>query len=153
MRLITFLILILCFSCFNPSVSQASGPFFTMKRTACYGTCPQYLISIYDNGKITYEGILFVDRIGCFSSFMVKEKIDSIKYFLNEMDFFSLQEEYISPMTDIPSVITEVNIDGKTHKVIDRLEGPKSLKKCYKLIDNMIESISTWAACTSLTTE
>ena len=46
-----------------------------------------------------------------------------------------------------------MNLDGKTHKVIDRLEGPKSLKKCHKLIDNMIESISSWSECRSLTTE
>lgn len=135
-------------SCFNPSVLQEETFFFSMQRTACYGTCPQYTVSIYDNGKITYNGKLFVDKIGCFSSFISDKELGSIKDFLDQIDFLSLEKEYISSMTDIPSIITEMHVQGQTHKVIDRLEGPESLKKCYKLIDSVIESVSNWSDCT-----
>ena len=39
-----------------------------MKRTPCYGECPQYEIIIYESGLIEYNGILFVQNIGCFKS-------------------------------------------------------------------------------------
>ena len=64
MRLIIFLSIVFFISCFNPRILQTEEPFFSMQRTACYGTCPQYRISIYHHGKITYNGKLFVDKIG-----------------------------------------------------------------------------------------
>ena len=34
-----------------------------MQRTACYGTCPQYEVRIYESGIIEYEGKMFVEKI------------------------------------------------------------------------------------------
>ena len=90
MRLIIFLSILFLFSCFNPLLLQHEEPFFTMQRTACYGTCPQYTVSIYHNGKITYNGDLFVDKIGCFSSFISEQEVAAIKFLLDDIDFFSV---------------------------------------------------------------
>jgi len=150
MRLIIFLSINFFISCFNPNILQQEEPFFSMQRTACYGTCPQYTVSVYHHGKITYNGKLFVDKIGCFSSFISDHEVTTIKLVLDEIDFFSLEKEYISSMTDIPSVVTEIYLDGKRHKVIDRLEAPKSLRTCYLVIDSIIESIQNWSDCESL---
>ena len=153
MRLIIFLSIVFFISCFNPRILQTEEPFFSMQRTACYGTCPQYRISIYHHGKITYNGKLFVDKIGCFSSFISDNEVNAIKLLLDDIDFFSLEKEYISSMTDIPSVVTEIYLDGKRHKVVDRLEGPKSLKKCYLVIDSVIDAIENWSDCDLLMIE
>ena len=153
MRLIIFLSIVFFTSCFNPHILQQEEPFFRMQRTACYGTCPQYTVSIYNHGKITYNGKLFVDKIGCFSAFISEDEVTAIKLLIEGIDFFSLEQEYISPITDIPSVVTEVYLDGKRHKVIDRLEGPKSLKKCYLEIDSVINSIQRWSDCELLMIE
>lgn len=153
MRLIIFISIIFFISCLNPAVLHKEEPFINMQRTGCYGTCPQYTVSIYNNGKIIYNGKLFVDKIGCFSSVISRKQVAAIKLFLHETDFFSFQNEYLSSMTDIPSVITEIYLEGKTHKVIDRLEGPKSLKECHKLIDAVTESIKNWSDCELLIKE
>ncbi|MAQ70453.1 MAG: hypothetical protein CMD23_05100 [Flavobacteriales bacterium] len=153
MRFIIIISIIFFSSCFNPNILQQDEPFFRMQRTACYGTCPQYTVSIYNHGKITYNGKFFVDKIGCFSSFISDDEVTAIKLLLDDIDFFSLDKEYISPMTDIPSVVTDIYLAGKRHKVVDRLEGPKSLKKCYLIIDSIIDSIQDWSACESLMIE
>ena len=147
MRLFTLVLIIFFTSCFSPTLLESSKPFLVMKRTACYGTCPQYMISIYNDGLIIYNGKLFVDRIGCFSSVISMNQMDSIKMLLNDIEFFSLKEEYLSPITDVPSVILEINIDGKSHKVVDRIEGPDELKQCYIFIDSIAESVSNWSDC------
>ena len=147
MRFFILVLIVFFTSCFTPNLLETSEPFLVMKRTACYGTCPQYKISIYNDGLIMYNGTLFVDRIGCFSSMISMNQVDSIKSLLNDIDFFSLNEEYLSPITDVPSVILELNIDGKSHTVVDRIEGPNQLKKCYILIDNITESVSNWSDC------
>ena len=155
MRLyIAIIVLILFFSgCFNQYSEINSNnkdlllPLVSMKRTACHGTCPQYTISIYETGLIKYEGKLFVEKIGCFYGSISKVMINDIKSNLDSIRFFSFNNEYNAPMTDVPSVILEVNISSKNHKVVDRFNGPKELKLFEKFIDNIEESVSKWNDC------
>ena len=76
--------LLICFSCVSPNkltISKLDLPFITMRRTACFGTCPQYTISIYDDGTINYEGKLFV-------SFMNRSKsCDSREIYVADINF------------------------------------------------------------------
>jgi len=139
--------ILLLFSCAQINVRQSSEPLIVMQRTACYGQCPQYKVSVYRNGTISYEGKLFVDKIGCFSATIPLNKVKKIKSVLEELDFFILDSLYKAPMTDIPSVITEVVINNKKHKVIDEYKGPKELKNLYYLIDSITDSVSDWTDC------
>ena len=120
-------------SCLLPSnLPIDSAPLITMKRTPCYGECPQYMISFYESGIVVYNGVRFVQNIGCFKSNINSQQINYIKLLLEEIQFFDLDEEYISEVTDIPSIITEVFINGNRHRVTDRLQAPKKLKNVYK---------------------
>ena len=132
----------------NKKVNQ--DPLIIMQRTACYGTCPQYDISIYANGLIRYNGKAFVDRLSCFQAVLNSSIIIDITLYLESINFFQLDTAYISAITDIPSVITEVNFNNKTHKVVDRLNGPKELKKIYSLIDSVYASVLKWEKCKNL---
>lgn len=122
-------------------------PIVKMKRSACYGTCPQYTVTIYEDGLIVYNGVRFVKRIGCFFSHLESDQVEVIISQIKSMSFFELKNIYLSPVTDIPSVITEVCLDGKSHKVVDRLEGPENLKNFYTQLDSLIDSIPTWKVC------
>ena len=135
-------------SCLFPSqISSESTPLIFMKRTPCYGECPQYEIVIYESGLIEYNGILFVQNIGCFKSKIDNKKIKSLKLLLDRIQFFDLDEAYISKITDIPSVIIEVSINEKKHRVTDRLNAPKKLKNLYKELDLIVDSVKTWEDC------
>ena len=122
-------------------------PLIKMKRTACYGRCPQYEISIYNNGLIKYNGKAFVDRLSCFQAVLNANIIMEIKLHLESINFFQLDTAYISAVTDIPSVITEVNFDNKRHRIVDRLNGPRELKKIYSLIDSVYANVPEWEKC------
>ena len=124
---------LLVLSCSQINLRQSAEPFIFMKRTACYGTCPQYTVSIYKNGVIHYEGKLFVDKIGCFSSNIPMKQVKNLELALKQIDFFSLESVYQAPMTDVPSVITKVVLDNQEHKVIDQFQGPKELRYVFKL--------------------
>ena len=149
MKLGSFLLLF----CFIVSCSLSNNfypeptPLITMKRTPCYGECPQYMISIYESGVVIYNGVRFVPKIGCFQSNVSTENINYIKLLLDEIQFFDLEEEYISNITDIPSIITEVFMNGKRHRVVDRLKAPKKLKNLYTALDLIVDKIPTWKEC------
>tara|TARA_B100000902_G_C27176446_1_gene846609 strand:- start:370 stop:840 length:471 start_codon:yes stop_codon:yes gene_type:complete len=139
------------FSCLLPgNLSRDSTPLITMKRTPCYGECPQYMINIYESGLLVYHGFRFVSNIGCVQSNISSKQINYIKLLLDEIQFFDLDEEYISDITDIPSVITEVFIHGNRHRVVDRLKAPKKLKNLYRELDLIVDTISNWEACDEL---
>ena len=144
-----FFLIISCYQ--NQIISnniQQISPLISMQRTACYGTCPQYTITIYNDGLIRYEGKMFVDKQGCFYSKVSQEMIDKIILKLHEINFFSFKNEYSALMTDVPSVILEVNINVQNHKVIDRFNGPKELKEIQNFIDFISNSITDWDFCT-----
>lgn len=132
-------------SCSEIHYQQSAKPFISMQRTACYGTCPQYTVSIYKNGVVNYEGKLFVDKMGFFSSKIPLSQVKNLELLLEEIDFFSLESIYPAPMTDVPSVITKVRVKNKVHKVVDQFQGPKELKKIYHLVDSIIDSTDNWS--------
>ncbi len=122
-------------------------PLVIMTRTACYGTCPQYTISIYDNGLIQYDGKLFVDKKGCFYAKISQSFIDRLITKITTIDFFDLNINYDAPMTDLPSVIVEVNLASNHHKITDRFSGPEKLKELQIFIDSISNSVIEWQLC------
>ena len=150
MRLfVIFLVFFFCYCSQKhiPINDSSVLPFLVMKRTACYGTCPQYKITIYHHGLVRYEGKMFVDKIGCFEAMLSDRLIHEIKLKLYNVNFFELQQEYDSHITDVPSTILNINLDGRKHEVIDRFNGPVSLKDLHRLIDNHVDSVIKWNSC------
>jgi len=147
MRLYIILLILSLFACSQKHIHLNSSPLLVMKRTACYGTCPQYTITIYNDGLVRYDGKMFVDKIGCFKSTLSKKIISDIKLELNNVNFLAFQNEYDTHVTDVPSVIVKIYLEGKTHEVIDRFNGPLELKRIHKFIDNIVDSIQVWNQC------
>jgi hypothetical protein len=56
----------------------------TMKRTACYGTCPVYTATLSVNGKAKYEGIKHVERIGKYSGELFLIEYGKLCYLIDE---------------------------------------------------------------------
>ncbi len=116
-----------------------TDPWLYYERTACFGTCPVYKFTLNHDGKCTYEGINFVDRIGFYrgtvdgnAAFM------RIREVAEQLDYFALQESYDDSLVmDLPSYYTL--IDGKG--VLKRMGGP-NLKALYDVIDEVIEEVN-----------
>src|SRR3989304_2779393 len=66
--------------------------FLKMQRTPCYGKCPNYVVEIFNNGKVSYLGKMFVDYIGQHEATISKSDIDLIKAKINEINFFELKD-------------------------------------------------------------
>jgi len=118
--------------------SNIDIPFFSMKRTPCYGKCPTYNISFFSDGKIIYEGKKFVTNEGKYLGQLNIKTVALIQDKIRQVDFFNLDSVYDARISDLPSVILEVNMDGSNHKVIDRYKGPIKLREFEKYIDSFI---------------
>ncbi|MDP6908685.1 MAG: DUF6438 domain-containing protein [Flavobacteriales bacterium] len=111
----------------------------SIQRTACYGQCPMYKTTYMNNGQVTYVGKRFVEKIGTYSALLDTDEINSIKEMVEEYNYFELDSLYPTPISDFPSCITEVQINGKHKRVIDRRNPPEDLKSFEKFLDSLIE--------------
>lgn len=136
---ILFTILIACKSQEkNTLVASTPSLFIKMQKTACYGTCPVYVVEIFSDGTVNFLGKQFVENIGKYTSKLSADDISILKSKILTIDFFNLQDTYDSEITDFPSCITEVILEGKTKKITNRHGGPAELKTLEKLIEEKV---------------
>src|SRR2546430_1156203 len=57
---------------------QVKEVIITLKRTVCYGTCPDYELTIYGNGTVVYEGYRYVAVTGRHSSSIPHERVKQL---------------------------------------------------------------------------
>lgn len=109
--------------------------FITMERTPCLGMCPSYLIQIFNTGRVEYEGRTFAKKEGKYTKTLSDAALEEITNKIKDIDFFNLEDKYDKLVTDIPSCIISVHLDGKKKKILDRYNGPQGLRNLEKLID------------------
>lgn len=108
-----------------PDTTPASAePVITLERTACFGRCPVYRLSISAAGVVRYEGKAHVEHLGPAQDTIPPARVDSLVGELDRLGYFGLAEEYVadSPAcgrysTDSPAVTTSVTVDGRRKQV------------------------------------
>jgi hypothetical protein len=108
-----------------------AGPdsvYFSMERTACFGSCPSYKVTIDKDGNAVYEGRRFAPREGRFvgkvDAVTMKELYDKAV----AVGFFGMEDKYDRAVTDLPSTIIRVHAQGKDKQVIGRVGPPQGFK-------------------------
>lgn len=115
--------------------------FASIERTPCFGRCPTYSVKIYKSGYVIYEGIRFVDKLGTYSTRISEREIQAIINKANEIGYFELNEVYDSPVTDLPSTITYLSVNGQKKRIKDRVSGPEKLREYEKIFDGIFENL------------
>lgn len=117
-----------------------------LQRTACFGRCPIYTLSIYKGGYATYLGEKWVEREGSYQAIVSDELIQKILAKAKAINYFKLKDQYDNEyVTDLPSTITTIRADDQLKVVANRYEGPEKLNEFEKYIDETAESIQ-WQA-------
>jgi hypothetical protein len=116
----------------------------TLERTACFGTCPVYSLTIQGEGTVMYEGKDFVEVKGEAETTISQDQIDELISEFEKVDYFSLEDSYTErTITDAPTVITSISISGKT-KTIEHYHGdfsaPEKLRELEDRIDEIVDS-------------
>ena len=105
-----------------------------LQKTACFGNCPEYKITIFNNGDVKYNGIRNVDVIGKRSLSINKKEIRKIISYAKKINFFIMQDEYTEKITDLPTTYIQIN----NKKVTDYMGAPIQLKNIEDMIEDLI---------------
>lgn len=111
----------------------------SIERTACYGQCPMYKATFFDNGEVQYVGKRFVENIGTYKTLLSAEDVLDIKKKITESDYFGLDSLYPTPIADFPSCITEASLNGNTKRVVDRRNPPDNLLGFERFLDSLLK--------------
>ncbi|MEO8801259.1 MAG: DUF6438 domain-containing protein [Polyangiaceae bacterium] len=127
----------------------SNAPFsLRFERTACFGTCPQYVVKVDNVGKVTFASRLsrggrgsWVD--GCATKDIGQKGVVALQDALHQAAFFDLKSEYAGGPTDSPWAYTTVDSGNKTHTVKHYSAAPmkadekKRLEKLEGAIDHL----------------
>lgn len=117
-----------------------------IQRTACFGRCPIYTLTVYMSGFAIYNGIEWVDQKGKFYTLGDKEKIRKLLKKAEEIGFFEMEDKYDSEyVTDLPSAIVTLRKDDVVKQVVNRYEGPEILIELEMYFDKLYEN-TEWKA-------
>jgi hypothetical protein len=119
-----------------------SDVIITLERTACYGECPVYKLTISGDGNVVYEGERFVKSSGTQKYQISQDKVKELVDEFHRTNYFTLNDSYSDGVTDFPSAITSITVNGTT-KTIDDYQGaqaPKELRELEDKIDEIANS-------------
>lgn len=123
----------------------------SLERTACFGFCPVYQVSVENNGAVTYIGEMFVAVEGEQRAQISQDLVRELAGELEEIDFFSLQDQYTDMgATDMPSAILTLRVNGQTKRVVHYhgdFSAPEELTRLELLIDE-ITNTAQWTEAT-----
>jgi hypothetical protein len=120
-----------------PEVKKWASVKITLRRTSCLGACPAYEVQIDGDGRVTFqqESPVRQERHRQIS----REALANLLEVFRQADYFSLDREYLSTVTDWPTCITSISIDGRSMSVRDyagvSVGMPASVRKVENAID------------------
>ena len=123
----------------------------TMERTACFGYCPTYRLTIHGNGQVTYEGIAYVATKGTKTIQLSPEQVQSLIAQFEQANFFQLKDSYAVDVTDLPGTRTSITLNGRSKEIwhygsvgdsnLDN--APSALSNLERAIDQAV-NVSQW---------
>lgn len=125
-------------------VPQELGPdsvYFMIERTACYGTCPVYRLTIYQDGTATYEGRRFAKREGLYSGKVDAALMKALTDAAEEKGIYGMDDVYDKPVTDLPSVIIRVHPDHRDKRVVGRVGAPQAFRDLAQEVEALLADV------------
>jgi hypothetical protein len=114
---------------------------FTLERTACFGTCPVYQLTITGDGTVVYEGRDFVKVKGRQTSSISTAQVQELVAAFERANFLVLTDYMEQKVTDLPYAITSLTLGGKT-KTVNHYYGDNSAPQQLTALESKIDEIT-----------
>ena len=130
------------------TISEKPEEIINMRKTACFGTCPVYTLSVFSDHTLVFNGKKYTSKLGLHEKTLLEADFNRLISNFNSSDFMTLDEDYPTNVSDVPSTIIIYNKGGETKSVRSRSNGPESFKELAKQLDDIANS-ENWKDLTS----
>ncbi|MEN0046913.1 MAG: DUF6438 domain-containing protein [Bacteroidota bacterium] len=114
-----------------------------MSKGPCYGRCPVYDFTIYDNGIMTYEGKRFTEREGLYIKKMSESDLKELKSLLQAANLRQFRDAYRARVPDLQSVSITYHMDDYMKTIIGKDGRPEKVMEVQGELEKYAES-SDW---------
>jgi len=112
-----------------------------LSRTACFGTCPVYTVTVHPDGTVIFEGGRFVKAKGRHRAHLSRAKLAALRRAIRHAGFFALHDDYTRRMrTDAPSATLTVRL-GHRRKTVDHYYGDTTAPKALTALEDAVDRI------------
>lgn len=131
-----------------PAPTGAHVLLASLSRTACYGWCPIYTVTVYRDGVVEYDGERFVKTKGKATWHLAPDELAALDTLFTSHGYLSLAAEYThEDVTDNPSANTAYQPAGGAAKSVTHYHGdmnaPKALDEIETGFDRIVHT-ETW---------
>ena len=96
--------------------AMAATDSIALERTACFGTCPDYKVTLRGDGTMTWHGLMYVDTKNA-SAKVDAAMVRVIFDYATSKGFFGWRDTYHAPITDHPSIRITLTTKGRSKTV------------------------------------
>ena len=118
-----------------------TNPVIYFDRSACFGACPAYTLTLRGDGSAEYIGRSNVENVGVYQSTVDRKSLLLLANEFEKIKFFTLKEVYDAEVTDIPTFTLRYTLNDSTKTVTDRFAPPPGLRDLEKLIDEIADKL------------
>jgi hypothetical protein len=134
-----------------PENKQSSNQFkgdsllVEVERSACFGACPEYKLSIYKSGFAVLNGVRNIGQIGIFYGNLSPDQLKELTTFIRENKIEEKDSVYVNKyLADFPAFTIYVSDIYPTKKIFVNHEAPpQDLHLLKETLNNLISRI-TW---------
>ena len=102
-----------------PEIHDWASLRIKLSRTYCYGVCPVYSLEIRGDGEVVFNGQANVPALGGQRGRVSRKIVSDLVEAFRRAEYFSLKDEYVATITDLPSCTTSIEFDGQKKAVKD----------------------------------
>ncbi|MGG9963079.1 DUF6438 domain-containing protein [Ferruginibacter sp. SUN106] len=114
----------------------------TFEADACFGTCPIFTMTIYENGKAEYDAEKYNTLNGVYHTVIKNQSLDSLHQLINNVNWPSIQDNYTSDWSDQPTYTTTLQFkSGRIKTIVDYgNSAPGTVLNIYTLLFSLRNS-------------
>jgi hypothetical protein len=119
-----------------------------LERTACFGTCPSYVLTASSNGTVTFKGNDHVKAKGDHKGRISQKDFHFLAEAVSRVQLLTFRQSYVSKAdgctelwTDSPSILVTVQLTDQTKSVVyyTGCRGPSELRHLSWLAETVDE--------------
>jgi hypothetical protein len=117
------------------AAQRAAEPRITLERSACFGACPVYTLTIDADGSVTFDGREHVRVKGHRTWRIPADAVSALAREMEQAGFFDMKNRYTAPVTDLPTTLVTLASNGRTKRISDYAGAPLELTRLEARID------------------
>lgn len=111
-----------------------------MKKGPCYGRCPVFTLTIYENGLASYQGERFTNKQGLYTKNISKSDVESLKTAFKKADFWNFDNVYKSKIPDLQTVTIVWHEEGDSKSVMGKDGRPAKVMELEDMLEGFANS-------------